>query len=80
MTVPHWIQDAIFYQIFPDRFANGDPANDSHDDYAEKLDREDDYGRHGGDLAGISQRLDYLGDMGFTAVWLNPILENAMPE
>ncbi len=70
----------VIYMITPDRFANGDPSNDSLDDYADKLNRDDDYGRHGGDLAGISQRLDYLGDMGFTAVWLNPILENAMPE
>ena len=70
----------VIYMITPDRFANGDPSNDSLDDYADKLDREDDYGRHGGDLAGIRQRLDYLGDMGFTAVWLNPVLENAMPE
>jgi len=70
----------VIYMITPDRFANGDPANDSLDDYADKLDRADDYGRHGGDLAGISQRIDYLADMGFTAVWLNPVLENAMPE
>jgi len=70
----------VIYMITPDRFANGDPENDSLDDYADKLDRDDDYGRHGGDLAGISQRLDYLGDMGFTAIWLNPIIENAMPE
>jgi glycosidase len=71
--------DAI-YLITPDRFANGDPSNDSLAAYQDKLDRGDDYGRHGGDLAGISQSLDYIRDMGFTAVWLNPILENAMPE
>lgn len=71
--------DAI-YMITPDRFANGDPANDSVDGYEDKLDRGDDYGRHGGDLAGISQNLEYIRDMGFTALWLNPILENAMPE
>ena len=70
----------VIYLITPDRFANGDPANDSLEDYADKLDRDDDYGRHGGDLAGIGQRLDYIRDMGFTAVWLNPVLENAMPE
>ncbi|MGI9234817.1 MAG: glycoside hydrolase family 13 protein [Woeseiaceae bacterium] len=70
----------VIYMITPDRFANGDPANDSWDGYEDQLDRSDDYGRHGGDLAGISQRLDYIRDMGFTAVWLNPVLENAMPE
>jgi glycosidase len=70
----------VIYMITPDRFANGDPANDSLDGYADKLDRSDDYGRHGGDLAGVSVHLDYIRDMGFTAVWLNPVLENAMPE
>jgi len=71
--------DAI-YLITPDRFANGDPSNDSVDGYEDELDRGDDYGRHGGDLAGISQSLAYIRDMGFTALWLNPVLENAMPE
>lgn len=67
------------YLITPDRFANGDPANDSIDGYADKLNRSDDYGRHGGDIAGVLQHLDYISDMGFTAIWLNPVLENAMP-
>lgn len=68
------------YLITPDRFANGDPANDSIDGYTDKLNRSDDYGRHGGDIAGILQNLDYISDMGFTAIWLNPVLENAMPQ
>ena len=70
----------VVYMITPDRFANGDPSNDSIDGYEDTLDRSDDYGRHGGDIAGIGERLPYIRDMGFTAVWLNPILENAMPE
>ncbi|MGB5411566.1 MAG: glycoside hydrolase family 13 protein [Woeseiaceae bacterium] len=69
----------VIYLITPDRFANGDPANDSVDGYTDKHDRSDDYGRHGGDIAGIRQNLDYISDMGFTAIWLNPVLENAMP-
>ena len=69
----------VIYLITPDRFANGDPANDSVDGYADKLNRSDDYGRHGGDIAGVRQHLDYISDMGFTAIWLNPVLENAMP-
>ena len=69
----------VIYLITPDRFANGDPANDSIADLEDKLNRDDDYGRHGGDLAGIEGSIDYLADMGFTAIWLNPILENAMP-
>jgi glycosidase len=71
--------DAI-YLITPDRFANGDPDNDTVDGYSDALNRADDYGRHGGDVAGIKASLDYIADMGFTAIWLNPILENAMPE
>ena len=70
--------DAI-YLITPDRFVNGDPSNDSIPELEDKLNRDDDYGRHGGDLAGLEQSLDYLANMGFTAIWLNPILENAMP-
>ena len=71
--------DAI-YLITPDRFANGDPANDSLPAFEDTLNRNDPYGRHGGDLAGIAQSLDYIADMGFTAIWLNPVLENAMPK
>jgi len=70
--------DAI-YLITPDRFANGDTSNDTIAELGDALNRDDDYGRHGGDLAGISQHFDYIADMGFTAIWLNPILENAMP-
>jgi len=71
--------DAI-YLITPDRFANGDTSNDTIEGLGDPLNRADDYGRHGGDLAGVRNSLDYIRDMGFTAVWLNPILENAMPE
>ena len=68
----------VIYLLTPDRFANGDPGNDTVDGYADTLDRDDDYGRHGGDLEGIRQHLQYIADMGFTQVWMNPILENAM--
>jgi glycosidase len=70
----------VIYLITPDRFANGDPSNDTIEGLGDELNRADDYGRHGGDLAGIEASFDYIKDMGFTAVWLNPILENAMPE
>ena len=70
----------VIYMITPDRFANGDASNDTIEALGDAQDRSDDYGRHGGDLAGIAERLEYIRDMGFTAVWLNPILENAMPE
>ena len=70
----------VLYLLTPDRFANGDTANDTVAGMGDPLDRDDDYGRHGGDLKGISDNLDYLVDMGFTALWLNPILENRMAE
>ena len=70
----------VIYLITPDRFANGNPENDEVAGYADSLDRADDYGRHGGDIQGIINHLDYIDEMGFTAIWLNPVLENAMPE
>ncbi len=68
------------YLITPDRFRNADPDNDAVDGYGDLPARDEPYGRHGGDLAGIAASLDYVADMGFTAIWLNPVLENAMPE
>jgi len=66
----------VMYLITPDRFANGDDSNDNIDGMADKLNRSDKHGRHGGDLRGIINHLDYLDDIGFTAIWLNPVLEN----
>ncbi|MFK7809933.1 MAG: glycoside hydrolase family 13 protein [Saprospiraceae bacterium] len=71
--------DAI-YLITPDRFANGDSSNDQFADMPDKLNRADKGGRHGGDLKGIQDNIDYIKDLGFTAIWLNPILENDMPK
>ncbi|WP_138429555.1 glycoside hydrolase family 13 protein [Fodinibius saliphilus] len=70
----------VIYLLTPDRFANGNPDNDSVEGYADKKNRSDDYGRHGGDIQGIIDHLDYIEQMGFTALWLNPVLENAMSE
>jgi len=70
--------DAI-YLITPDRFANGNPANDSIDAMGDTVNRSNPGGRHGGDLQGIADHLDYISDMGFTAIWLNPVVENRMP-
>ena len=69
----------VLYLIMPDRFANGNPDNDQipmRTPY--KVDREHHSLRHGGDLKGINDRLDYLIDLGVTAIWLNPVLENDM--
>jgi glycosidase len=71
--------DAI-YLITPDRFSNGNTTNDNLEGYDDKLNREDDYGRHGGDLEGIISQLEYIQWLGFTAIWLNPLLENNMPK
>ena len=70
--------DAI-YLITPDRFANGDTSNDINENLKEKIiDRKDDYARHGGDLRGIIQHLDYIQEMGFTQIWSCPLLTNDM--
>ncbi len=71
----------VIYLITPDRFANGDPSNDIVPGMREtKLDRSHDYGRHGGDIRGIINNLDYIRDMGYTAIWPTPLLENDMKE
>jgi glycosidase len=70
-----WAEDAVFYHIFPDRFFNGDPANDGPDvqpwgttpTYANRM---------GGDLKGIAKKLDYLKELGINALYLNPIFES----
>ncbi len=62
------------YLIMPDRFANGDTSNDSTDDTAEKCNRENPGRRHGGDIQGIISHLDYIADLGATAIWCTPLL------
>ena len=70
--------DAI-YLVTPDRFANGDPSNDSVAGMKEAANRADPDGRHGGDIAGIRKHLDYIAGMGFTQLWPTPLLENDQP-
>ena len=67
----------VMYLITPDRFANADPKNDNLDSV--KVDRSRSGARHGGDIRGIINKLDYIKDLGFTTIWLNPVLENRMP-
>ncbi len=69
--------DAI-YLITPDRFVNGDPSNDDVAGMKQKANRSDKGGRHGGDIQGMKNSLDYIKDLGFTSIWLNPVLENDM--
>ena len=67
------------YLIMPDRFANGNPNNDSTADTAEKADRTNPGGRHGGDIQGVIDHLDYINDLGFTSLWSTPLLEDNEP-
>ncbi len=69
----------VIYLLMPDRFSNGNPDNDNIPDMLEESDRSNPNGRHGGDIQGISNKLDYLSELGITAIWLNPTLENNMP-
>ena len=69
----------VIYLVMPDRFANGDPTNDTVDGMLEAAERANPDGRHGGDLQGVIDHLDYIADMGYTQIWLNPILENNEP-
>jgi len=70
----------VLYLITPDRFANSLPDNDEIPGLRENLNRSNPGGRHGGDIQGIIDHLDYIKEMGFTAIWLNPVLENDMEE
>jgi len=71
----------VIYLITPDRFSNGDASNDIFKNLKEStIDRKDNYARHGGDIRGIINHLDYINRMGFTAIWPTPLLINDMPE
>ncbi|MFD0933227.1 glycoside hydrolase family 13 protein [Psychroflexus salinarum] len=69
----------VVYLITPDRFANGNTKNDVVETLREtKVDRNNNYARHGGDIQGIIDHLDYISDMGFTSIWSSPLLTNDM--
>jgi len=70
----------LLYLIMPDRFSNGDPSNDRVPGMRDQsLNRDTVFNRHGGDLKGIQNHLAYLQSLGITTLWLNPVLENDMP-
>jgi neopullulanase len=72
-------QADFIYLLMPDRFANGDPSNDFFADMRDTgHDRNNPFDRHGGDLKGIEDRLDYLKELGVTAIWPTPVVENDM--
>lgn len=70
----------LIYLLMPDRFSNGDPTNDRIEGMRDQtLNRDSIYHRHGGDLQGVINHLDYLEDLGVTSVWMTPVIENDMP-
>ena len=69
----------MIYLIMPDRFANGDPSNDSVEGMPDKADRSKPFGRHGGDIQGIIDHLDYISELGATAIWCTPLIEDNLP-
>lgn len=69
----------MMYLLMPDRFANGNAGNDSTKDTNEKADRNNLNGRHGGDIQGIIDHLDYIQELGATAVWATPLCEDNDP-
>src|SRR5512136_3283707 len=76
ITTPEWVKDAVFYQIFPDRFAKSTrvkkPSNLEPWDTPPTI-----FGYKGGDLVGVAEKLDYLQDLGITAIYFNPIFASA---
>ena len=85
---PIWVRESMFYQIFPDRFADGDPASNVKDgefEYRGQMSRAGRWGEpqrkfpeamvefFGGDLQGVEQNLDYLSDLGVNAIYFNPV-------
>ena len=91
LTTPDWVRDAVFYQIFPDRFRNGNPHNQPQlkkrpkgtpwhvdDRYLEEWDaKPSHFNFMGGDLAGITERADYIRSLGVNTLYLNPIFKAA---
>ena len=71
----------VLYMLMPDRFADGNESNNQIKGVGKyKNDRNQPSLRHGGDLAGLQQHLDYFNDLGVTALWFTPVLENASPD
>jgi glycosidase len=70
----------LIYLLMPDRFSNGDPANDAFNNMQDAtVNRSNPLNRHGGDITGVMRQLDYLKDLGVTTVWMTPVNENDMP-
>ena len=77
VVTPHWVKRAVFYQIFPDRFAKSDSVEKPHNNLELWDSDPTPFGYKGGDLVGVRERLDYLQDLGVTALYFNPIFQSA---
>ncbi len=77
ITTPEWVKDAIFYQIFPDRFAKSDRVSKAGLNLEPWDTPPTTYGFKGGDLLGVAEHLDYLQDLGITAIYFNPVFSSA---
>jgi glycosidase len=73
-TVPGWVEQTVFYQIFPDRFANGDKSNDPKDVVSWNTSPQW-FNRFGGDVAGVRQHVSHLVDLGISSVYFNPVFQ-----
>ena len=69
----------VIYTLMPDRFSDGNPANNNHSEMVEQTNRDFDGGRHGGDIQGIINHVNYIESLGATAVWSTPLLEDNEP-
>ncbi len=71
----------LVYFLMPDRFSNGDPSNDKIAGLKDQsLNRDSIFLRHGGDLKGVENHLDYIQKLGATTLWMTPVVENDMPD
>jgi len=77
IQTPEWVKDAVFYQIFPDRFAKSSRINREGLKLEEWHSNPTPHGFKGGDLFGVLERLDYLKELGITAIYFNPIFSSA---
>ncbi len=77
INTPEWVKDAVFYQIFPDRFAKSDQNPASHLPFESWESAPTIHGFKGGDLYGVVEKLDYLVDLGINAIYFNPIFSSA---
>ena len=77
ITTPEWVKDAVFYQIFPDRFAKSERVASPRLASGDWDSPPTPYGFKGGDLVGVAEKLDYLQDLGITAIYFNPIFASA---